>query len=124
MKYLLIVSLIALAAQATGQTVTSASLSTKNDETRLQFEVSKEANIKYYLLEGSNDKEEYEVVTRIPSKGNSVLKRKYTVTISGTSHSYYRLRQVDMNNGCFYTAIEKSRVVPVPVEESAERDEV
>ena len=117
MKYLLILVMITIATQATAQTVTSVSLSAKNNEVRLQFEVSKEVNIKYYLLEGSNDKEEYDVVTRIPSKGNSMLRRKYSVAISETDHNYYRLRQVDMNNACFYTAINNTPAFPAPGKE-------
>jgi hypothetical protein len=64
----------------------------------ISFRVPKEMNIKYYVLETSNDSINFEVVSRLKASGNSVTGNQYCIPAPPCEAKYYRIRQLDMNN--------------------------
>jgi hypothetical protein len=89
------------AQQALGQV----SLSAQANANTICFKVNREANIKYYTLEGSNDSVQFDYVNQIPSLGNTVLPRSYKVDKYNDGYTYYRIKQHNMNGECQYSAI-------------------
>ncbi len=61
----------------------------------ITFSVKEEVNIRYYLIEGSNDMVNFDRLTRVYARGQSRLPSSYAVTIRNTKYSCYRVRQVD-----------------------------
>lgn len=62
---------------------------------KLAFSVKDETNIRYYLIEGSDDMITFHRLTRILALGATDLPRTYNATIYDTAYRYYRIRQVD-----------------------------
>jgi hypothetical protein len=78
-----------------------------NNQNKISFTVAKEANVSYYVIEGSNDSIHYNFVQQIPSKGNSVLPVKYTVSFWKPEYRYLRIRQQNMNQQITYAAVQQ-----------------
>jgi hypothetical protein len=74
-----------------------ASIDKEAGEHILRFTVAKEANIKYYVIEGTNDSIQYEFVAVVKSRGNSVLPIEYRTAISVNQCTIYSIKQIDMN---------------------------
>lgn len=62
---------------------------------QLSFSVKDETDIRYYLIEGSNDMISFDRLTRVYAKGNTHLPRTYKAIIYNTDYSCYRIRQID-----------------------------
>jgi hypothetical protein len=65
------------------------------DEYRVTFSVKDETNIRYYVIEGSDDLVSFEWLSRIYPKGNAGRPFTYNAAIRNTSFRCYRIRQVD-----------------------------
>ncbi len=72
------------------------------------FTVSKEANIRYYVIEGRKADDTFEIIGSFPSDGNTIMPRTYEFPISGFSYSGYRIRQVDLMGAIVYSPVLKS----------------
>jgi hypothetical protein len=94
-------------------------LSKQENYYRLSFSVKDETNIRYYLIEGSQDMISFDRLTRIYAKGNSHLPRTYNATIYNTGYRYYRIRQVDNAYAAgFSSTIISSKYEPISAEEA------
>ncbi|MBS1614538.1 MAG: hypothetical protein JST06_00285 [Bacteroidetes bacterium] len=62
---------------------------------QLSFSVKAEENIRYYVIEGSQDLVSFEQLMRVFAKGNSALPSSYTIPIHDTQYHFYRVRQID-----------------------------
>lgn len=78
-------------------TLVSFIINTKNSNALAEWETASEKNNDYFLLERSEDGENFEVIGRIMGSGTTSAPHKYqyedNMPLSGTS--YYRLKQVD-----------------------------
>ena len=63
----------------------------------ISFAVDREANVRYYNIEASNDTVNFISVARVKSQGNTVMPREYRRDITGTGYKYYRITGVYMN---------------------------
>lgn len=70
-------------------------LTPSQHEYKLSFSVKDETNIRYYVIEGSDDMNSFDWLSRIYPKGNAGRPFTYNASIRNTSYSYYRIRQVD-----------------------------
>jgi hypothetical protein len=70
-------------------------LTPNEKEYKLSFSVKDETNIRYYVIEGSDDLISFEWLSRIYPKGTGGRPFTYNATIRNTSYDYYRIRQID-----------------------------
>lgn len=70
-------------------------LTPNESEYKLSFSVKDETNIRYYVIEGSNDLVSFDWLARIYPQGRSGRPFTYNAAIRNTSYCYYRIRQVD-----------------------------
>jgi len=86
------------------------------DQDRIQFSVSREANIRYYVVEGANDSINFEIINTVPSEGNTVHARTYVFDITEKRFSNYRVKQIDYSGStvtCQYIFAPKTRdIIP------------
>lgn len=74
---------------------------------QLSWSTSAEMNNNYYAVEKSTDARNWKQVAVVLGAGTSTLVNKYTYSDKNNSDAvvYYRIRQVDMNGGAFYSAV-------------------
>lgn len=100
---ILIASLLVCVSCARAQSFTHFSARRLGSEAEVSFTVRKEANIRYYLIEGSKDSLSFDILDRIASAGNTVLPLSYRRTMYDTSYRLYRVRQVDIASAASYS---------------------
>ena len=116
MKTLLVgLAFFAFTGSVSGQSFSQISLQRQGAVDRVRFVVPREANIRYYLLEGSRDSSGFQVLRRIESIGNSVMPREYSATSHDTSFRYYRIRGVDMSAAGMYSSCLASKKILAPM---------
>jgi len=123
-KLLLSLALLSIAGAAFAQSSSDVSFSRQGAVDLVSFVVPREANIRYYLLEGSRDSLSFHILSRVDARGNTVLPQSYTTTHHDTSYRYYRIRQVDMGATYVYSVCiaVKKPVAPIltpPAEQPA-----
>lgn len=106
--FLFICSTITTFAQQTA--FTNVSLSKQNT---LNFTVPKEVNVRHYRVEAGNDKDQLNVITTIPARGNSMLPTNYQYSVAAYNYTYYRVVAVEMGNG-MPTSVIVSRPAKTP----------
>ena len=74
---------------------------------QLSWSTSTEVNNNYYAVEKSTDARTWKQVAVVMGAGTSSLINKYAYSDKNSTEGvvYYRIRQVDMNGGAFYSAI-------------------
>lgn len=79
---------------------------------QLSWSTSAELNNSYYAVEKSTDARNWKQVTVVMGAGTSALVNKYAYSDKNITDAvvYYRIRQVDMNGGAFYSAIRYVRI--------------
>ena len=79
---------------------------------QLSWSTSEEMNNNYYAIEKSTDARSWKQVAIIMGAGTSELVNKYGYTDKNNTDAvvYYRIRQVDMNGGAFYSAVRFLRI--------------
>jgi heme-binding NEAT domain protein len=103
MKQLLFISLISFPVLANAQQFGQVSF--KDNTNTVAFTVPKESNVRYYVLEGSNNEVDFDIVSRVESQGNRVLPCQYQLPQTDKAYTSYRIRQVDMNGAITYSPI-------------------
>lgn len=87
-----------------------------NSSGQLIFQTSKEVNVKLFiLLGGQNQSEEFEVIDRIPSKGNNMIPQTYRHNLKSISHKYYYITAVTMDGSSFSSKVfssKKALIIP------------
>src|ERR1035441_5748963 len=79
----------------------SINLDKANDgEESISFSVSSESNIKCYIIEGSNDNVNYELVITIPCPGNTGMPRRYEFESGLMHYLIFRIKQMDITSTC------------------------
>jgi hypothetical protein len=73
---------------------------TGDEEQSISFSVNSESNIKCYIIEGSNDNVNYELVVTIPCPGNTVIPRRYEFESALMHYSLFRIKQMDFTSTC------------------------
>ena len=63
----------------------------------ISFAVSREANIRYYNIEASNDTVHFMPIAKVKSRENSVMQCQYRYDITGAGYKYCRVTVVYMN---------------------------
>jgi len=115
MKPLVIFALLITSLAAAAQ---SASLEKLDDRDVINFSVSREANVRNYVIEGANDSTHFEVIGTVASPGNTVHLRNYTYENTDKKFKNYLVRQMDYNGLCTLTqSVFEPKVTVVPVEE-------
>ena len=74
---------------------------------QLNWSTSEEVNNNYYAVEKSTDGRTWKQVAVVIGAGTSALVNKYAYSDKNITDAivYYRIRQVDMNGGAFYSAV-------------------
>jgi hypothetical protein len=74
---------------------------------QLSWSTSEEVNNNYYAVEKSTDARSWKQVAIVMGAGTSALVNKYAYSDKNITDAvvYYRIRQVDMNGGAFYSAV-------------------
>jgi hypothetical protein len=74
---------------------------------QLSWSTSEEVNNNYYAVEKSTDARTWKQVAIVMGAGTSALVNKYAYSDKNNTEAvvYYRIRQVDMNGGAFYSAV-------------------
>ena len=103
MKRFLSIILISFPVLANAQQFSHVSF--KDNTNAIAFTVSRESNIRYYVLEGSNNDVDFDIVSRVESQGNRVLPCKYELAKADKDYNYYRISQVDMNGAVAYSFV-------------------
>jgi hypothetical protein len=70
-------------------------LTPNEDSYKLSFSVKDETNIRYYVIEGSDDLVSFQWLSRIYPKGTAGRPCTYNAAIHNTTFNCYRIRQVD-----------------------------
>lgn len=96
---------IAQVAQAQQSPFSSISVQERNNAEVLVFSVPREVNIRHYRIEAGDDSVNFEVISILQPKGNSMLCRTYHYDITAYSKVYYRVVKVEMNNGMPYSNV-------------------
>ncbi len=104
-KLLLSIALPLLAAGASAQPFTAATVRRAGAADRISFSVRSECNTRYYLIEGSRDGQDYEILSRLDAAGNTRTPRAYAATLYDTAIRSYRIRQVDNTAAGLYSAV-------------------
>ncbi|HQE11549.1 MAG TPA: hypothetical protein PLQ78_02250 [Flavipsychrobacter sp.] len=88
----------------------------------LTFQTSKEVNVKYFILHGSqNMNEDFEVIETISSKGNSMIPQQYRHNLKSIRYNYYYLTQVTMDGASISSKVflsKKAIIIPEDFEQS------
>lgn len=88
----------------------------------LTFQTSKEVNVKYFILHGSqNMNEDFEVIETISSKGNSMIPQQYRHNLKSIRYNYYYLTQVTMDGASISSKVFLSKnaiIIPEDFEQS------
>ena len=109
---LLIVTGVAISAATAQQaSFTHISMTTVNARTMIAFTTPREANVKHYRIEASNDSIHFTAIANLPSAGNSVFPRNYNYDITAWSYKYYRVGIVEMSGGMPYSSIVEDREI-------------
>ncbi len=88
-----------------------------NKNQQLCFIVSKETNVRFYVLYASKDGSNYEIFDRIPSKGNSMLPQSYTYQVKGIAPKNIYIAQIDMEGNISKSEILKNDVQKIKFEQ-------
>ena len=110
---LLSFSLIAVTQFAGAQAFTQLSIHRNGQADDLAFLLKKECNVRYYLIEASRDSLGFEIISRIDSKGNTIMPRSYCVRSYDTAFRYYRVRRVGMDELIAYSNCSKVQAAQV-----------
>jgi hypothetical protein len=113
MKPYLLLAFILLGCATKAQFMDNAFVVTNEAEHTVQIYVSKEANVKKYVILASADSINFEVIGAIPSLGNTLSPRTYSYCPQ-QQYEYYKVMQLDMN-GLVMTAM---NVLPANRQES------
>lgn len=89
------------------QSFKNVSLQTARNSQAVAFTIDREANVRHYRVEASNDGANYKVIGTMPSRGNSVVPANYKFDISAYSYAYYRVGMVEMNGQMPYSDVVK-----------------
>lgn len=85
----------------------------------LNWSTSSEKNNQYFMVEKSNDGENFEAIAKVSGNGNSNRVNKYSFTDNDftTTTAYYRIRQVDFDGKFSFssTLVVKNEVSPLEV---------
>ncbi len=88
----------------------------------LTFQTSKEVNVKYFILHGSqNMNDDFEVIEKITSKGNSMIPQQYRHNLKSIRHNYYFITQVTMDGASISSKVfssKKAIIIPEDFERS------
>lgn len=75
-------------------------LEKSGQDDKIVFAVLKEANIYSYVVEGSDDTLNFEIIGVVSAKGYSMAPLNYSFVNYGKSYTNYRVKQIDMNGLC------------------------
>lgn len=83
-----------------------------NQSVKIGWSTASETNNDYFEIERSTNGVDFEVIDRVPSKGNGVTQHDYQITDPRPQLgiNYYRLKQVDFNDKFEYSATKSIEV--------------
>ncbi len=87
------------------QFFSSAALVHAHKSQQLNFVVPKEVNVMYYRVEACNDTNDFEVIGRVISLGNTMLPRVYHYELYTTAYKYFRIGMAGMDGNLHYSQL-------------------
>ena len=73
------------------------SVQKEQDGMHICFKVGREANVRHYLIEASTDSVNFQIISTLLSKGNTVLPRTYEFILDTGYYPFYRIKQIAMD---------------------------
>lgn len=99
---------------AAAQDFAACKITQKGARAELCFQVPAEANVRYYLLEGSRDSLSFDVLERLEAQGSGKRACAYHFGLYDPSYTFYRVRQVDvMAAGRYSAVVRREKLAPV-----------
>ncbi len=77
----------------------------ENGKKHFSWTTASEENNDHFVLQQSDDGENFEDILQVPGNGTTQTEHKYDVTIPDHDHSYYRIKQVDRNGDTKFSGV-------------------
>jgi|GEM_PF-2858066 hypothetical protein len=66
----------------------------------ITFRITREVNVNYYVIEGTDDNINFDILVRLNVKGNDLGPINYDFLYYGKGYLHYLVKQIDMSGSC------------------------